>query len=84
MITVASAPVVDNQNTMTAGPRAPALLRDVWFLEKLDHFDREVIPERRIRRRQVHGDVSWMSSETLLFIAALINNSHKERSEHHE
>jgi catalase len=29
------APVVDNQNTMAAGPRGPALLQDVWFLEKL-------------------------------------------------
>jgi hypothetical protein len=31
------APVVDNQNTMTAGKRGPALLQDVWFLEKLAH-----------------------------------------------
>ena len=45
------APVVDNQNTMTAGPRGPALLQDVWFLEKLAHFDREVIPERRMHAK---------------------------------
>jgi len=32
LTTVAGAPVVDNQNTMTAGPRGPALLQDVWFL----------------------------------------------------
>ena len=44
-------PVVDNQNTMTAGPRGPALLQDVWFLEKLAHFDREVISERRIHAK---------------------------------
>src|SRR4030043_244861 len=48
LTTVAGAPVSDNQNTMTAGPRGPALLQDVWFLEKLGHFDREVIPERRM------------------------------------
>ena len=48
LTTVAGAPVVDNQNTMTAGPRGPTLLQDVWFLEKLGHFDREVIPERRM------------------------------------
>jgi catalase len=35
----AGAPVVDNQNIQTAGPRAPALSQDVWFLEKLAHFD---------------------------------------------
>jgi len=47
----AGAPVVDNQNTMTAGKRGPALLQDVWFLEKLAHFDREVIPERRMHAK---------------------------------
>jgi catalase len=45
------APVVDNQNVMTAGPRGPQLLQDVWFLEKLAHFDREVIPERRMHAK---------------------------------
>ena len=34
LTTVAGAPVVDNQNVMTAGPRGPQLLQDVWFLEK--------------------------------------------------
>src|SRR4030043_139711 len=51
LTTVAGAPVVDNQNAMTAGPRGPALLQDVWFLEKLGHFDREVIPERRMHAK---------------------------------
>ncbi|EIU3155558.1 catalase, partial [Pseudomonas aeruginosa] len=46
LTTAAGAPVVDNQNVQTAGPRGPMLLQDVWFLEKLAHFDREVIPER--------------------------------------
>jgi catalase len=40
------APVADNTNIMTAGPRGPALLQDIWLIEKLSHFDREVIPER--------------------------------------
>lgn len=44
-------PVVDNQNVQTAGPRGPQLLQDVWFLEKLAHFDREVIPERRMHAK---------------------------------
>lgn len=51
LTTVAGAPVVDNQNVMTAGPRGPQLLQDVWFLEKLAHFDREVIPERRMHAK---------------------------------
>ncbi len=45
------APVSDNQNVMTAGKRGPMLLQDVWFLEKLAHFDREVIPERRMHAK---------------------------------
>ncbi|MCL5993788.1 MAG: catalase [Firmicutes bacterium] len=51
LTTVAGAPVVDNQNAVTAGPRGPMLLQDVWFLEKLAHFDREVIPERRMHAK---------------------------------
>ncbi len=45
------APVEDNQNILTAGPRGPALLQDIWLLEKLAHFDREVIPERRMHAK---------------------------------
>lgn len=45
------APVADNQNVLTAGPRGPLLMQDVWFLEKLAHFDREVIPERRMHAK---------------------------------
>ncbi|MCE7061956.1 catalase [Dyadobacter sp. CY343] len=45
------APVPDNQNIMTAGKRGPALLQDTWFLEKMAHFDREVIPERRMHAK---------------------------------
>lgn len=51
LTTNAGAPVVDNQNTMTAGPRGPVLLQDVWYLEKMAHFDREVIPERRMHAK---------------------------------
>jgi catalase len=51
LTTNAGCPVVDNQNVMTAGPRGPQLLQDVWFLEKLAHFYREVIPERRMHAK---------------------------------
>ena len=44
-------PVTDNVNILTAGPRGPALLQDVWLIEKLAHFDREVIPERRMHAK---------------------------------
>lgn len=51
LTTAAGCPVADNQNVATAGPRGPQLLQDVWFLEKLAHFDREVIPERRMHAK---------------------------------
>ena len=51
MTSAAGAPISDNQNAMTAGARGPLLLQDVWFLEKLAHFDREVIPERRVHAK---------------------------------
>lgn len=51
LTTRAGAPVSDNQNVLTAGKRGPMLLQDVWFLEKLAHFDREVIPERRMHAK---------------------------------
>jgi len=51
LTSVTGAPVPDNQNAVTAGPRGPMLLQDVWFLEKLAHFDREVIPERRMHAK---------------------------------
>ena len=51
LTTAAGAPVVDNNNSQTAGPRGPVLLQDVWLLEKLAHFDREVIPERRMHAK---------------------------------
>ncbi len=51
LTTVAGAPVPENQNVLTAGKRGPQLLQDVWYLEKLAHFDREVIPERRMHAK---------------------------------
>lgn len=51
LTTAAGAPVVDNFNIETAGRRGPALLQDVWLIEKLAHFDREVIPERRMHAK---------------------------------
>ena len=51
LTTASGAPVANNNNVMTAGKRGPMLLQDVWFLEKLAHFDREVIPERRMHAK---------------------------------
>ena len=50
-------PIADNQNIQTAGQRGPVTLQDPWFLEKLAHFDREVIPGKGGRcLRNLHSD----------------------------
>ena len=45
------APVANHQDVMTAGARGPMVMQDVWFMEKMAHFDREVIPERRMHAK---------------------------------
>lgn len=45
------APVANNEHSITAGPRGPVVLEDVWLLEKMAHFNREVIPERRMHAK---------------------------------
>jgi len=45
------APVANHQDVMTAGARGPMVMQDIWFLEKMAHFDREVIPERRMHAK---------------------------------
>ncbi|PXW28292.1 catalase [Paraburkholderia caballeronis] len=51
LTTASGAPVGDNQNSQTAGPRGPVTLQDFWLTEKLAHFNREVIPERRVHAK---------------------------------
>jgi catalase len=46
LTTESGAPVVDNQNSQTAGPGGPTLLQDHHLIEKLARFNRERIPER--------------------------------------
>ncbi|MEG1634852.1 MAG: catalase, partial [Rikenellaceae bacterium] len=51
MTTAAGAPVTDNQNIQTAGERGPALMQNVWMMEKLAHFNRERVPERVVHAK---------------------------------
>ena len=51
LTSVSGRPIAENQNAKTAGRKGPMLLEDFWFLEKLAHFDREVIPERRMHAK---------------------------------
>ncbi|WP_426152323.1 catalase [Pseudomonas sp. DC3000-4b1] len=51
LTTASGAPVADNQNSRSAGPRGPLLLDDFHLVEKLAHFNRENIPERRVHAK---------------------------------
>lgn len=68
------APVGNDLNTLTAGPKGPALMQDVHLLEKLAHFDRERIPERVVHAKgagaygyfEVTNDVSKYTKANFL------------------
>jgi len=49
--------IADNQNSLKAGLRGPALLEDFILREKVTHFDHERIPERVVHARgsAAHG-----------------------------
>jgi catalase len=51
LTTSAGAPVADNQNSLSAGPRGPLLLSDWQLVEKLAHQNRERIPERVVHAK---------------------------------
>ena len=51
LTTNSGAPVADNQNSITAGPRGPVLMQDFHLLEKLAHQNRERIPERTVHAK---------------------------------
>jgi catalase len=51
LTTSAGAPVGDNQNSLSAGPRGPLLLQDHHLVEKLAQFNRERIPERVVHAK---------------------------------
>ena len=51
LTTTGGAPIADNQNSVTAGPRGPVLMQDYQLLEKLAHQNRERIPERTVHAK---------------------------------
>jgi catalase len=51
LTTTAGAPIADNQNSLSAGPRGPLLMQDWQLIEKLAHQNRERIPERVVHAK---------------------------------
>ena len=68
------APVADNENSITVGERGPVAMQDIWLMEKMAHFNREVIPERRMHAKgsgaygnfTVTGDISQYTKAKVL------------------
>lgn len=51
LTTAAGAPVADDSNSISAGPRGPLTFDNNQLFEKLAHFNRERIPERVVHAR---------------------------------
>ena len=80
LTTSAGAPIADNQNSLTAGPRGPVLLQDYQLLEKLAHQNRERIPERPVHAKGwgAHGTLTITGDITQYSKAALFSEVGKK------
>jgi catalase len=76
MTTSAGAPVADNQNSLSAGPRGPLLMQDYHLLEKLAHQNRERIPERTVHAKgsAAYGTLTITHDITRFSKAALFSS----------
>ena len=79
MTTNQGVPVADNQSSLKAGLRGPALLKDFILREKITHFDHERIPERIVHARgsAAHGYFECHEALTELTSASLFAEAGK-------
>jgi catalase len=72
-------PIADNQNSLKAGLRGPALLEDFILREKITHFDHERIPERIVHARgsAAHGYFECYKPMTAVTRASLFAEAGK-------
>ncbi|WP_233167474.1 catalase [Xylophilus sp. ASV27] len=72
-------PIADNQSSLKAGLRGPALLKDFILREKITHFDHERIPERIVHARgsAAHGYFECYESASELTCASLFAEAGK-------
>ncbi|MEO6270341.1 MAG: catalase, partial [Lautropia sp.] len=71
--------IADNQNSLKAGLRGPALLEDFILREKITHFDHERIPERIVHARGsgAHGYFECLEPLTDLTRASVLAEAGK-------
>lgn len=72
-------PLSDNQSSLKAGLRGPALLEDFILREKITHFDHERIPERIVHARgsAAHGYFECYEPQTAITRASLFAEAGK-------
>ena len=67
-------PVASDEHSLTAGPNGPTLLQDAYVVQKMQHFNRERIPERVVHAKgggahgffEVTEDVTQWTSAAFL------------------
>lgn len=71
LTTSAGAPVADDNNSISVGPRGPLTFDNHYLFEKLAHFNRERIPERVVHARGAgaHGHFTLTKSLSDLTVA---------------
>jgi len=65
LTTSAGAPVADDNNSISAGPRGPLTFDNFQLMEKLAHFNRERIPERVVHARGAGAYGTFTLSKSL-------------------
>ncbi|HWV16726.1 MAG TPA: catalase [Cellvibrio sp.] len=76
LTTSAGAPVADDNNSISVGPRGPLTFDNHYLFEKLAHFNRERIPERVVHARGTgaYGHFTLSKSLSDVTIADFLQN----------
>ena len=71
--TDSGAPVSSDEHSLTVGPNGPTVLHDAHLVQKMQHFNRERVPERVVHAKgsgahgffEVTGDVSQFTKAAI-------------------
>ncbi len=82
LTTSGGAPVSNNQNSITVGPRGPVALTDYKLIEKLAHQNRERIPERVVHAKGwgAHGTLTITNDISQYTCAKIFSEVGKQTS----
>src|ERR1700677_4802220 len=67
-------PAESDEYSLTVGPTGPTVLHDHYVVQKMQHFNRERVPERVVHAKgsgahgffEVTGDVTWFTRAAFL------------------